>query len=136
MEAALGEQFGVTGNRAHERVPVDLEKILEQMAAVVVVEIGGRFAAEAFPFVLHLVVDEFENLADQDGREVEIDPQLRLSGDEVDHVEIALGGMEPHPGHHGLFRQRIDVIGLVHVPEDDDIHARSSPRRNRAASSG
>jgi len=134
--AAFGEQFGVTGNGADERVPVDLEKILENMAALLVVEAGRRLAADGFPLVLDLAVDEFEDLADQDGGEVEIDAQVGLGGDEVDHVEIALGGMEPHPGHLGLFRQRIDVIGLVHVPEDDHVHEETSPRRNRAASSG
>jgi hypothetical protein len=44
--------------------------------------------------------------------------------------------VQPHPGHHRLFRQGINVVGLVHVPENHDIHACASPRRNRAASSG
>ena len=136
IRTALGEQFGVARHGTDQGVPIDLEKILEDVAAILVVEAGRRFAADGFPFVLDLALDEFQDLPDQDGGEVEIDPHLGLRGDEVDHVEITLGGMEPHPGHLCLFRQRIDVVRLVHVPEDDDVHARASPRRNRAASSG
>ena len=136
IAAALGEQFGVARNGADERFPVDLEEVLEEETAVAIVEIRSGFAAETFPIVLDRAGDQLENLPDEHGREVEVDPDAGLRGDEVNHVEITLGGVEAHPRHHGLFRQGIDVVGLVHVPENDHFHARTSPRSERAASSG
>ena len=42
------------------------------------------------------------------------------------HVEIGLGGVEAHPRHAGRSRDRVGIVGLMHVPQEaqrDAFHA-------------
>ena len=70
--AALGQELGVPGHRTDEGIPIDFEEIFEEMAAVLVVKIGGGPAAERSPLVLDLTVDQFKDLPHEHRSEVEI----------------------------------------------------------------
>ena len=39
----------------------------------------------------------------------------------IGHVVISFGGMKAHPGHTGRSRDRVRVIGLMHMPEKTDV---------------
>ena len=119
--AALVEEFGVAGFRLDQVCPVRLEEILQQGDPLVFVEGGSRFARALQPEVGDAACDDLLDLQQEHRGEVEVEPHAGVVRDEGDHIEVTLHAVEAHPGHRRLARERVDVIGLVHVPEESHV---------------
>ncbi len=119
--AAAGQQFVVTGMRTDEVVPVGLEEVFEEIALVLGAQLGGGEAGPRLPKIADFAGGQLADLPDENGGEVEDHPGFGMAAGHFGHVQVALHRVQPHPGHHRRLRQGVDVVRLVHVPDQRDV---------------
>ena len=71
--------------------------------------------------IAHRSRSDFLQLSQERRRKVECGFDRGKLLQPIGHVVVGLGGMETHPGHAGRPRDRVRVIGLMHMPEKTDV---------------
>ena len=68
------------------------------------------------------VLGERLDLRDQRRHQVEGDAEPREFLEHGDHAPVVLDGVQPHPRQDVLAGGEVLVIGLVHVPQQRELH--------------
>ncbi len=126
VQPALLQQRPVPRERLDHVVPIRLEEMLEQTRFLRRRERFGCRRGQLVPEVVHLIVGQLLELLQQHGRQVERAPELGKLVRQPDHVEVALRRVQPHPRHQRRPADGVDVIRLVHVPEEGDVERHGS----------
>ena len=121
---ALLEQVPVAGARPYADLGVDGEEVPQDEAAVLVGEQAGGLARERPGDVPCAVLDVGLELLDEDGDEVHRAGDLGMVLEHPRHVVVGPGRVQANPWEDKALGERVPIVGLMHMPVEDDVHRR------------
>ena len=105
----------------HHQLLIQLESAEENFRLLLFGQFRGGRHGSVEPDLVELRGGVFLELAAEGGNEIEGGTDAGKLLEKFDHAEIVFEGVEAGPGEQIATGRRVAVLGLVHVPEDDEV---------------
>ncbi len=107
----------VSWKRLDHGFPICEEKVFEYKYLLLFIEIIRTLDGHLKKSVACIMFRILDDLLEQRRDEIKGLPNLRKLLENDSHIEVILCSMEPHPWKPVYTRERILVVGLVHMPK-------------------